>query len=121
MTKHKHADLMALYAKDAQETDKPWERWESRNSAQHEDHFHSLNCTPMWYPHREYRRKPHCVTQTFMVGCGLPVHATSVDEAAWDFRDLITCGMGMVVITDSSGHIHTRIGIRPQGGRDGAA
>ena len=26
--KHKHADLMLLYANDAQETDKPWERWE---------------------------------------------------------------------------------------------
>lgn len=26
--KHKHADLMMEYAKDAQETDRPWERWE---------------------------------------------------------------------------------------------
>ena len=28
MTKHIHADLMMEYAKDAMETDKPWERWE---------------------------------------------------------------------------------------------
>ncbi len=26
--KHRHADLMLQYANDAQETDKPWERWE---------------------------------------------------------------------------------------------
>ena len=26
--KHKHADLMALYALDSLETDRPWERWE---------------------------------------------------------------------------------------------
>ena len=29
---HKHAALMALYAQDAMETDKPWERWESKTS-----------------------------------------------------------------------------------------
>ena len=28
MAAHPHAELMALYAKDAAETDKPWERWE---------------------------------------------------------------------------------------------
>ncbi len=28
MTAHKHADLMAQYAKDAMKTDKPWELWE---------------------------------------------------------------------------------------------
>jgi hypothetical protein len=28
---HKHAKLMALYAEDAAETDKPWERWEYNN------------------------------------------------------------------------------------------
>lgn len=28
MPAHPHAELMALYAKDATETDKPWERWE---------------------------------------------------------------------------------------------
>lgn len=26
--KHKHCDLMMMYAQDAMETDKPWERWE---------------------------------------------------------------------------------------------
>lgn len=31
MTKHIHAELMAEYAKDAMETDKPWERWECFN------------------------------------------------------------------------------------------
>ena len=28
MAKHIHAENMALYAQDAQETPEPWERWE---------------------------------------------------------------------------------------------
>lgn len=30
MSKHIHAELMAQYAQDAAETDKPWERWQVR-------------------------------------------------------------------------------------------
>lgn len=34
--KHVHAELMAEYAKDAMETDKPWERWQrSAKQANH--------------------------------------------------------------------------------------
>ena len=60
MTAHKHAHLMAQYAQDAQETDKPWERWEWKGGRG-------------WYPlaselafsiHYEYRRKPRTLTYT---------------------------------------------------------
>jgi hypothetical protein len=59
MTAHPHAENMRLYAEDAAETDKPWERWESRSVhatagdpwAQHKDH-------PAWHRLLQYRRKP---------------------------------------------------------------
>lgn len=35
MAAHIHAELMALYAQDALETDKPWERWQFRNDKSH--------------------------------------------------------------------------------------
>ena len=56
MTAHKHADLMLLYAKDAAETDKPWERWEWRDKIDAE----FLTCWqhPSWKLNHDYRRKP---------------------------------------------------------------
>jgi hypothetical protein len=52
--KHKHAELMAEYAKDAFETDKPWERWEFS-----EMHRRWSICPdhPCWTPTTQYRRK----------------------------------------------------------------
>jgi hypothetical protein len=57
--KHIHADLMAEYAKDAQETDKPWERWE---------YMFTSTCTwepcteaMIWSKHARYRRKPKTI------------------------------------------------------------
>lgn len=53
MTAHVHAALMAEYAKDATETDKPWERWEGTSG----EEFIPLNGNPGWTPDRQYRRK----------------------------------------------------------------
>jgi hypothetical protein len=54
--KHTHADLMAEYAQDAQETDKPWERWEVAN-AKRADTWENLHGHPEWTTVRKYRRK----------------------------------------------------------------
>ena len=63
MTAHRHAALMAQYAQDAAETDKPWERWEWKGGRG-------------WYPlasefafsiHYEYRRKPKTLTYTVTI------------------------------------------------------
>lgn len=56
MTKHIHAELMAQYAQDALETDRPWERWEQRDIG--EEDYRPLNCSPSWGLFVEYRRKP---------------------------------------------------------------
>lgn len=58
MAKHVHAELMAQYAQDALETDRPWERWEFRNSSRK---WKSKDTHPDWNPDHEYRRKPRKV------------------------------------------------------------
>ena len=57
---HIHAELMAQYAEDAKQHDRPWELW------QHGDHEGWVGCTthPSWHKDHSYRRKP----QTIMLG-----------------------------------------------------
>ena len=52
---HIHAAAMAEYAKDAAETDMPWERWEF--SLNNERGYKPLRNHPSWDADRKYRRK----------------------------------------------------------------
>lgn len=68
MTAHKHAALMLQYAKDAMETDKPWERWEYSDTStlnQHgekiRDDWYDCGENPDWHPGVKYRRKPKTI------------------------------------------------------------
>lgn len=54
MAAHPHAELMALYAKDATETDEPWELWSFNKGYGWED----LYTHPKWTIQHKYRRKP---------------------------------------------------------------
>ena len=51
---HIHAELMAQYAEDAKQYDRPWEMW------QHGGHEDWVGCTthPSWHKDHSYRRKP---------------------------------------------------------------
>jgi len=51
---HVHAASMKLYAEDAAETDKPWERWEVKTET---GDWRSLDIQPHWTPTQQYRRK----------------------------------------------------------------
>ena len=53
MSGHVHAELMAKYAKDARETNKPWKRWELDNG----DGWLEMTAPPMWHESIKYRRK----------------------------------------------------------------
>ena len=53
---HIHAAAMAEYAKDAAETDKPWERWQVMS--EHGSEVYDLQYNPSWDTYRKYRRKP---------------------------------------------------------------
>ena len=58
---HPHAASMLLYAQDAAETDKPWERWlcMCKKDAIWRDGFEEH---PIWHEDFEYRRKPKTIT-----------------------------------------------------------
>lgn len=60
MTAHIHAALMAEYAKDAAETDKPWERWECLPAG---GLPFALYKHPDWDANLTYRRKPVALCQ----------------------------------------------------------
>ena len=53
---HVHAELMMEYAKDAMETDKPWERWEAGKS--NIGIYIDIDGHPTWDEDLDYRRKP---------------------------------------------------------------
>jgi len=53
---HPHAESMKLYAEDAAETNKPWERWEMRNPARTQE-WATLDSDVYWVRTFEYRRK----------------------------------------------------------------
>ena len=63
MTKHKHAELMALYAQDAMKTDEPWTRWEYYVS--YNKTWEGMHTHPSWYPQNQYRRKPKTSRERF--------------------------------------------------------
>ena len=56
---HPHAASMLLYAEDAAETDKPWERWEFKSG---DTGFNGCLKHPEWNDHFEYHRKPKTIT-----------------------------------------------------------
>lgn len=59
MAGHKHAAAMADYAKDAAETERPWERWEGLGAfGEWEIMLHN----PGWHANEQYRRKPRTLT-----------------------------------------------------------
>ena len=85
---HVHAENMALYAQDAQETDKPWERWEVYGKIT--GRWIPLSeCFP-FLPENQYRRKPKMVYVTLpngeCVSWPEPLkEALDIDEEYWYF------------------------------------
>ena len=57
---HIHAAAMAEYAKDAAETDMPWEWWEV-SMTESGDEYRNLFGHPDWAVTRKYRRKPKTI------------------------------------------------------------
>ena len=53
--KHKHADLMLEYAKQAQESEEPWRNWEV--SYDGKGAWFGVSVQPSWNINREYRMK----------------------------------------------------------------
>ena len=81
---HIHAAAMAEYAKDALETDMPWERWEVSMTGS-VNKYRNLLGHPVWAVTRKYRRKPKTI---LINGHEVPEpHRTPLqdDEVYWTF------------------------------------
>ena len=63
---HKHAELMVLYAQDAQETPRPWERWEMYGKIA--GAWLPLGECFFWRPENQFRRKPKMCHVTLASG-----------------------------------------------------
>ena len=64
MAGHKHAKLMALYAIDAETSEKPWLLWQFSGDSGWEDAAHQ----PGWVADLDYRRKPKMLSVTLANG-----------------------------------------------------
>ena len=69
MAKHIHAENMALYAQDAMETPRPWERWQYQTESMQEGDVWN-NCFPnlSFDGSYKYRRKPKMLSVTLANG-----------------------------------------------------
>ena len=74
---HPHATLMAEYAKDEAETDRPWERWEFR--AQGCTKWHAVVEHPQWTATVQYRRKPEPPKTIVVNGFEVPAPLDKVE------------------------------------------
>ena len=54
---HIHANLMAKYAEDAKQHDRPWELWQYNDG----DTWIGCSIHPRWFPDFTYRHKPRTV------------------------------------------------------------
>lgn len=65
MTQHKHAKEMMQFAKDALETDKPWERWQWYYPVDGVSNWQDcVSEQDMWCKDFKYRRKPEMMRAT---------------------------------------------------------
>jgi hypothetical protein len=132
MAAHIHAAHMAAYAKDAAETDKPWERWEARRLGG--SNWHDVG-NPSWEADCEYRRKPQVISVNgFKVpapmrtappmGSEYWVANTSeenfADACTWgaDRMDKLWFARGIAHLTEEAAVAHAKAmcGIDPNGG-----
>ncbi len=81
---HPHADNMALFAMDALETNRPWERWEVWNSLF--QRWENLACSPRWNPNLHYRRKGDSKPKEYQMPKGV-WHANLEDKQVYVTTD----------------------------------
>ena len=98
---HIHAAAMAEYAKDAAETDMPWERWEFCHMR---GEYSSLHGHPEWVEDNEYRRK----AKTILINghevpepCRTPL---GIGDAYWTFTFFFAGVIEVYWNSDSEDH-----------------
>ena len=133
MTAHKHAALMLQYAKDAMETDKPWERWEWRDIYHDGDDapWKQLSFHPVWNMDSEFRRKTEMIkvgkwefpkpisisempaigTVFYLTKFGTAAEAFTVWSCEWDgdTYDMARLAGGMVHLAHEAAQAHADV------------
>lgn len=102
MTAHKHAKLIADYAADAAETDKPWERWEFKGG----DVWKRLYRTPNWHELTEYRRKPQkkAVDLSVLIRSGIDCEFNGAEGGWLRLGEIHEITDSICAYTDNSGN-----------------
>ena len=120
---------MLLYAQDAAETDKPWERWMCmhKKDAIWRDEFKEH---PIWHEDFEYRRKPKTITvngievpepireepkvgeKFFLVNLASP---TLVNDYSWTQHryDKVWLNKGLLHLTEEAAIAHAKALLAP--------
>lgn len=130
---HPHAESMLLYAQDAFETDKPWERWEYQNKWEYQNNstdWEDLSDHPSWHKCCGYRRKP----QTILVNgievpepvrkplkesesywLAVPTNRNRAVLTTWlgDADDAIFLHNGLVHLTKEAAVLHAEAMLKP--------
>lgn len=79
---HPHAALMMEFAKDAAESETPWDRWEFQAS---DDHLWSpCEQQVSWVPHFRYRRKPTLTPDPHAENAAEYAKDMAETEKAWE-------------------------------------
>lgn len=125
---HLHAISMLLYAQDALETDKPWERWEFKHMDR--GSWLSMSDHPAWNPDYEYRRKPKTIlvngievpepvrkplkySETYWLA--VPTNRNRAVSATWfgDDDDELFLRKGLVHLTKETAILHAEAMLKP--------
>ena len=77
---HKHAENMMLYAQDAMETDKPWEKWEVKLAGT--NNWIEAVAHLSWASNTEYRRKRKMI---LVNGIEVPAPETEKPEMGQEY------------------------------------
>lgn len=124
---HPHAESMFLYAQDALETDKPWERWECKDAV---EGWYSLTDHPMWGLYLIYRRKPKTIlvngievpepvrkplkeAETYWLA--VPTNPRRALQTVWsdDEDDKLFLSRGLVHLTKEAAVLHAEAMLKP--------
>lgn len=79
---HPHAALMLEFAKDAAESDTPWDRWECQ--WQYAEDWKQLQMPPIWNPDCGYRRKPTVTPDPHAENAAEYAKDMAVSDKAWE-------------------------------------
>lgn len=88
MAAHVHADLMKLYAEDAQKSETPWNNWEVNDNKHGGNNWAALTNNPIWNDKYKYRRKQDKVyINNFEINA--PVRALTAGEVYYEAMPVV--------------------------------